>query len=310
MELIQWEIPALLWEKRNSIVKFSKRVPTKIEQVCPNLTEVISEQTSNLPFLHALERQSKGKFPPFCPRRGLDPNCRGGRKVGRKKNTSWFELSNCTKDAFEKARKGREFDTKAKAFAGEGFEPFFAEERVKGAAMLGRLSHFRAHADKKGGLGGPSRWKTASKEGPRQIWQAEGRRGHIWPRKGQKGPASSRTRHRSPLSFEKEQSSLRSLFFFFRARVPPPFLPPPPPRALLLLLSSPSLDELLPSFSFPSVDSLAGDRGGIHSCTHSQNALCARLACMRSLEDCAAAKFGFLGCNGERLASELREINR
>lgn len=82
MELIQWEIPALLWEKRNSIVKFSKRVPTKIEQVCPNLTEVISEQTSNLPFLHALERQSKGKFPPFCPRRGLDPNCRGGRKVG------------------------------------------------------------------------------------------------------------------------------------------------------------------------------------------------------------------------------------
>lgn len=30
---------------------------------------------------------------------------------------------------------------------------FRRRERRKGAAMLGRLSHFRAHADKKGGLG-------------------------------------------------------------------------------------------------------------------------------------------------------------
>ena len=131
MELIQWEIPALLWEKRNSIVKFSKRVPTKIEQVCPNLTEVISEQTSNLPFLHALERQSKGKLPPFCPRRGLDPNCRGGRKVGRR-----ILLDSSYQTAQRMRLKKREKDEslirRRKLLPGRGSNPFSPKREWRG----------------------------------------------------------------------------------------------------------------------------------------------------------------------------------
>lgn len=121
-------------KKQNSIVEreFSKKFPQKSNR-CPNRrTEVISEQTSNLPFLRVLERQSKGKFPSFCLRRR-----RSGETVvpiveeGRPKNTSWFELSNCTKDAFEKARKGREFDT-AKLLPGSRGSNPFSPERAKG----------------------------------------------------------------------------------------------------------------------------------------------------------------------------------
>lgn len=56
-----------------------------------------------------------------------------------------------------------------------------------------------------------------------------------------------------------------------------------------LLLFSPSLDKLP---SFPSVESLARDRGGIHSCTHSQNVPCAcmRVPCRRTCTSMLAGR--------------------
>lgn len=188
-------------------------------------------------------------------------NC-GGRSGRRILLDSSYQ--SCTKDAFEKARKGREFDT-AKLLP--GFEPFFAEERAKGAAMLGRLSHFRAHADKKGGLGAPLGEKPLLKKDhvksdrPREEGATYG---HVRAKKGPPRRVHVTVRC-SPLSFEKEQSSLGSLFLQGAC-------------SSSSSSSSCSSSFLLPfsqRASFPSVDSLAGDRGGIHSCTHSQNALCA-----------------------------------
>lgn len=119
-------------KKQKSIVEreFSKKFPQKSNR-CPNRrTEVISEQTSNLPFLRALERQSKGKFPSFCLRRRRSggSNCRGRsaeeyfliRAIKLHKGCVW------------KSEK-RTRVWYGEAFTREpGFEPFFAEERAKG----------------------------------------------------------------------------------------------------------------------------------------------------------------------------------
>lgn len=99
-------------------------------------------------------------------------------------------------------------------YQGAGVRTLFRRRESEGAAMLGRLSHFRAHADKKGGLGAPLGEKPLLKKDhvksdrPREEGATYG---HVRAKKGPPRRVHVTVRC-SPLSFEKEQSSLRSLF--------------------------------------------------------------------------------------------------
>lgn len=118
---------------RNKTLKREKenfqKFPQKFNR-CPKRSYLRTNEQSSLS-LCPRQRQSKGKFSSFC--------------LGREK--PWLELSegrsgrrilldssyqSCTKDAFEKARKGREFDT-AKLLPGrDGVRTLFRRRESEG----------------------------------------------------------------------------------------------------------------------------------------------------------------------------------
>lgn len=265
------------WKKK--IFKSSHKNSTGVR------SEVISEQTSNLPFLYAPDKDNR-KVNFLLSAWGEKNHGWNCRKEGRAEE---YFLIRAIKAAQRMRLKKREKDEsliRRSFYRGEtGFEPFFAEERAKGAGHVGSPQPFSGARGQKRRVRGPSRWKTASKEGPRQIWQAEGRRGHIWPRKGQKGPASSRTRHRPLLSAVVWKRTILSRLSLSSGRVFLLFF-------LLLLLVFFFFSPPLPSTSFVSFCRLSRGRQRGHSFMHAFpecTVLCALRAC--ASEDCRQSSF-------------------
>lgn len=125
------------WKKK--IFKSSHKNSTGVR------SEVISEQTSNLPFLYAPDKDNRkvNFLLSAWGEKNHGWNC-GGRKVGPK-NTSWFELSKLHKGCVWKSEK-RTRVWYGEAFTGErrGSNPFSPKRERRGrpcwvaSAIFGR----------------------------------------------------------------------------------------------------------------------------------------------------------------------------
>lgn len=144
---------------RNKTLKREKenfqKFPQKFNR-CPKRSYLRTNEQSSLS-LCPRQRQSKGKFSSFCLGREK-PWLELWRKEGRAEE---YFLIRAIKAAQRMRLKKREKDEsliRRSFYRGEtGFEPFFAEERAKGAGHVGSPQPFSGARGQKRRVRGPSR---------------------------------------------------------------------------------------------------------------------------------------------------------